>query len=76
VPTSYLDVRPVAGGDTVVLASDGYLEPAETLEESEARLRARLSEDPLLIGDPPATKALAPGALSFDDRTYLRFTTT
>ena len=56
----------------VVLASDGYPTPAATLAESERLLRERLLADPLMIGDSPATKGLAPGRASFDDRAYVR----
>ncbi len=55
----------------VVLASDGYVEPAPTLGESERRLAALLSDDPLRIKSPPGLKRAKPGG-SFDDRSYLR----
>ncbi|MGY1631512.1 hypothetical protein ACI784_07375 [Geodermatophilus sp. SYSU D01186] len=55
----------------VVLASDGYPALGGTFEESEQLLAQRLREDPLMIADPPATKGVGPGQISFDDRTWL-----
>lgn len=57
----------------IVLASDGYPNLKPTLEESECELNRILSEDPLCIKLNVATKGLAKGRLSFDDRTYIRF---
>jgi hypothetical protein len=56
----------------VVITSDGYPEPAPTLADAEARLRARLDRDPLMIHEPPATKGWMLGKGSFDDRSYVR----
>ncbi|GAA3262480.1 hypothetical protein GCM10020216_104160 [Nonomuraea helvata] len=56
----------------VVLASDGYLSPAQNLVTAEAELRASLQADRLRIMDHAATKGMAPDARSFDDRAYLR----
>jgi hypothetical protein len=56
----------------VVIASDGYLEVSATLAETEAKLASRLARDPMMVEAPPATKGVAPGAVSFDDRAYLR----
>ncbi|MEV4108358.1 hypothetical protein [Nonomuraea sp. NPDC049695] len=56
----------------VVLASDGYLGPAQNLVTAEAELRASLRADRLRIMDHAATKGMAPDARSFDDRAYLR----
>ncbi|MEU9705795.1 hypothetical protein [Streptomyces sp. NPDC047981] len=58
--------------DEVVLASDGYLRPAPTLETAERELAADLAADPLRIGAHPSTKGVAPGSSSFDDRTWVR----
>ena len=70
VPVITLDFRP----HEIVLASDGYPFLCGTLDESEARLRRQHETDPLNIGDFKATKGFTPGNLSFDDRTYIRFT--
>ncbi|MFI7135548.1 hypothetical protein ACIBQ1_58560 [Nonomuraea sp. NPDC050153] len=56
----------------VVLASDGYLGPARTLSGAEAELQVSLRADRLRIMEHAATKAVAAGAESFDDRSYLR----
>lgn len=55
----------------VVLASDGYPAMAPTLAEAEALLASRIHDDPLMICDPPATKGVGPGQVSFDDRSWL-----
>jgi hypothetical protein len=60
------------GTQEVVLASDGYPEVSATLAEAEAKLAGRLASDPLMVEQPPATKGVAPGAASYDDRAYVR----
>ncbi|MGJ6965378.1 hypothetical protein ACSDR0_26060 [Streptosporangium sp. G11] len=72
VPARFVEVFSLDGAEEVVVASDGYLSAAETLAAAEERLARSLAADPLRIGDHPATKAVAPGAAGFDDRTYLR----
>lgn len=57
----------------IVLASDGYPFLRPTLEESERLLALQLQQDPQNIGTFSATKGLAAGQKSFDDRTYIRF---
>jgi len=74
VPRRFRERFPVTGASAVVMASDGYVEPAESLEEAERHLARLLREDPLRLGPPPGTKGCAPGATSFDDRAYLRLT--
>lgn len=58
----------------VVLATDGFLSAAPTLQEAETDLAAAIAADPACIG--PALrgmgKAAAPGASHPDDRSYLR----
>lgn len=56
----------------IVLSSDGYPKLFPTLYESEAYLQRSLAEDPMRINDHPSTKGVAPGAVSYDDRTYLK----
>ena len=58
--------------EEIVLASDGYPFLYPTLEETEATLRRLLHDDPLCINQYKATKGLAEGNLSFDDRAYIR----
>jgi len=70
-----IDIDEKEDGNTsheIILASDGYPFLRPTLEESEARLKTLLSDDPLLIRDFKATKAWMAGNKSFDDRTYIR----
>ncbi len=59
--------------DEVILASDGYPFLRSTLNESEDLLQNHLKEDPRNILSFKATKGLIKGNLSFDDRSYIRF---
>lgn len=70
VPVIALDFR----SWELVFASDGYPFLCPTLAESEARLHHQRESDPLNIGQFKATKGFTPGNISFDDRTYIRFT--
>lgn len=63
----------VNAGDTVVLASDGYPDLCNTLEESEKRLAILLKEDPMCTGKNLGTKGIDGNNCSFDDRTYIKF---
>ncbi|MEO3807397.1 hypothetical protein ABGB17_00195 [Sphaerisporangium sp. B11E5] len=73
VPPRFVDVLKLRGDcRDVVLASDGYLRAAPTLQIAERELASSLRADPLRIGEFPATKGVPPGAGSFDDRAYLR----
>ncbi len=73
VHPEHVKVFPVQPGSRVVLASDGYPVLFDTLAESEAYLQQALAEDPACIGVLRGTKAVAPGNVSFDDRSYLGF---
>lgn len=66
-------VYPVAPGEEVVLASDGYPELFGTLAESEAVIREVKETDPMCMYRFKGPKGISPGFNSFDDRTYLRF---
>lgn len=57
----------------LVLFSDGYPAAYRTLAEAETQLTVLLAADPLCINELQGTKALNPELLSFDDRSYLRF---
>ncbi|MEU7895892.1 hypothetical protein AB0B45_23935 [Nonomuraea sp. NPDC049152] len=74
VPEQFIEIFPLKSVDQVVLASDGYLRAEASLALAEHRLATSLAADPLRIHEHPATKAVRPGAASFDDRTYLRLT--
>lgn len=74
IPTELVKVIKVNKGSEVILASDGYPELFDTLEETEKRLAFIIENDPLLMNLHKATKGLRPGQTSFDDRTFLRFT--
>jgi len=71
-PDSLVEVFEASAGSEVILATDGYPNPARTLEESENALAETIRSDPLRIADPAGTKAVRPGHCSFDDRTYVR----
>jgi hypothetical protein len=73
VPARFIEVIPVAGGDEIVFATDGYPHVLPSLGESEAFLAEDLAVDPLRIGRHKSTKGVRPGFASFDDRAYLRF---
>ena len=57
----------------VILASDGYTQLADNMNDTEICLQKTLEENPLLIEPEKSTKGLMAGARSFDDRSYLRF---
>ena len=72
-PTYPIRTVPIAPGDEVVLASDGYPLLCPTLSESERELARLRRDDPSLIHEYRSTKGFVAGQESFDDRTYLRF---
>ena len=70
-----IKVWTVPSGTEVVLASDGYPQLRRTLEESEAKLREIIAEDPLCLGvggGKAGVKGIMEGMESFDDRSYVR----
>lgn len=73
IRAEHLRIYPVNPGDHVVLASDGYPKLFSSLAESEAYLQEILQKDPLAYRRNPQTKMIVKGALSYDDRAYLRF---
>ncbi len=68
----YIEVISVEPGSEIILASDGYPEPMETLAQSEAALSRILQEDPLCMQLYVSTKGVMYGQQSFDDRSYMR----
>ena len=73
VPDRFVEtLRLPDGACEVVLATDGYPQPLPTLAASELALEAILRDDPHMIRLHVSTKGVAPGHLSFDDRTYAR----
>lgn len=59
----------------VILASDGYPMLGNTLTETEQMLQENNLKDPLCIFQNPQTKGISYDADSFDDRSFLRFST-
>lgn len=68
-------ILPVPRDAVVILASDGYPQLAQTLEDCEALLAKQLAEDPLCYKTFLSTKGLSAGKVSYDDRSFLHFTT-
>lgn len=60
----------------LVLASDGYPQLLESYAATENALQERIRSDPLMINDPPMTKGVAGGQISYDDRAWLELDVT
>jgi protein phosphatase 2C-like protein len=58
----------------IILATDGYPKLYPTLSESENALQKLLEEDPLCFRQNKQVRAFPKGAVSFDDRAYIRVT--
>lgn len=72
VPERFLHRILVPSATTrLVLASDGYPQLLGSHDATENALHERIRSDPLMIGDPPMTKGVAPGQSSYDDRAWL-----
>lgn len=71
--TDHIIIFPVNPGDRIILASDGYPELFDTIEETERCLFHMLEKDPLCIHELRGTKGVRPGNQSFDDRSYISF---
>ena len=71
-PDALIEVIDIGSATEVILATDGYIDPRPTLDESEQLLAARIAADPLMIDSPAQTKGVCIGGNSFDDRVYLR----
>ncbi|MDY4586446.1 MAG: hypothetical protein SPC84_06180 [Oscillospiraceae bacterium] len=67
-------VHKVADGNTVILATDGYPVLKKSLKESEEELKYLLKIDPFCYKENKNTKGMLRGNISFDDRTYVKFT--
>ena len=63
--------RVIPASNSVVLASDGYPTLKPTLHDSEMALAKQIAKDPQNINTFVATKGLAEGNISFDDRAYI-----
>lgn len=73
IPEEYIEIIPAADAHEIVLASDGYPVLRMTHTDSEQALQDILRDDPLLYKIYPATKGMQAGQVSFDDRSYVRF---
>ena len=72
---SSLVVVSVPKGESIALATDGYMEVFPSLEQTEKRHTEILAEDPLCYRIHKSVKGVEEGNCSFDDRTYLRIMT-
>lgn len=70
-----IKVISIASPAEIVLASDGYPFLCSTLQKSERKLEKQLANDPYNINTFKATKGLMAGNVSYDDRSYIRFST-
>jgi hypothetical protein len=75
VPATYLEQHVLDPGERLILTSDGYPDILDTYAATEEHLADLLAADPLCIRELASTKALALGAASYDDRTWLDLTT-
>ncbi|GAA0773204.1 hypothetical protein E1180_10820 [Roseibium denhamense] len=70
VPDVFVKRFPARPG-SLIITSDGYPDICEDLGTTEARLEEVLKMDPLCIDENRQCKGLAPGLLSFDDRSFI-----
>lgn len=75
IEPSLLKIYQLQKQDTIILASDGYSELGDSLEESESLLKEILTEDPLCFRRNRSTKGLKEGNISFDDRVFCKIQT-
>lgn len=72
VPERFVNRVPVPRSTRrLVLASDGYPQLLGSYDATEKALRRRIASDPLMIEDPPMTKGVGEGQVSYDDRAWL-----
>jgi len=71
--TSRIKKISVPINSNVVIASDGYPQLFPTLEETEASLASIIAEDPLCFRKFKSVKGVFEGNISFDDRSYIKF---
>lgn len=73
VPDRYIEVYDAADAQEIVFASDGYPEVLRDLQATEDALRRTIAEDPLMYRIHPQVKGVRHGWVSYDDRSYIRF---
>jgi hypothetical protein len=74
IPETFIEIFDASKAHEIILASDGYLKLFPTLQQSEDHLFKALRDDPMLYRQYKQTKGFYSGNISFDDRTYIRFT--
>lgn len=75
VPSRFVQMVSVPVGSSVVLCTDGFFDPAPTLEEGLSALKTTKARDPLLIYTREGSRPFWKGGDLFDDTTYVRFET-
>ena len=75
VPLVYQECFDMGNASEIILSSDGYPKIFPSLKKSEDYLFNDLLLDPLRINNHPSTKAIMKNQVSFDDRSYIRFST-
>lgn len=70
----HVKIYAVQPGDRIVMASDGYPELFDSLQETEEYLTEALRKDPNCTTVIRGTKGLPYGAQSYDDRSFIGFT--
>lgn len=71
----FLTIHKIEKGSEIILASDGYPEIKSNFKETEKNLQRLITKDILCINELKGTKCVELGNISFDDRSFLRFTT-
>lgn len=72
VPSRFVEVQSTVGVRTVVLCSDGFLDPAATLDQGLEAIDTVRRDDPLMIERVTGSRPFPPDARFFDDTTYIR----
>lgn len=74
VPDAFIKVHSLPKTtNELILASDGFPIVCDSLSETQATLEKILDRDPLCINENITSKGMMPGQVSYDDRTYLKF---
>ena len=73
VPDRCVEVYRAPDAKEIVFASDGYPEVLATLPLTEKALLDVVAQDPLMYRLQPQVKGVRKGWVSFDDRSYIRF---
>lgn len=73
VPPRFVEAHDAAHAHSIVLCSDGFVEPPATLQEGLNRLAHLRRTDPLMVFEVENGRGFPPDRDIFDDTTYVRF---